>query len=870
MGHVQPLQNGSVVPEDALHEAAAAGLRSPLTSPAPMNPDPLSIRGDAWRVAEESTAEIIQRIQPTKVSEQRRRDVIDYVQRLIRGYLGSDVFPFGSVPLKTYLPDGDIDLTAVCNSGFEESLAIDVRSVLEAEEQNKDSEFEVKDVQYIHAEVKLVKCLIQNIVVDISFNQIGGLCTLCFLEKIDRLIVKDHLFKNSIILIKAWCYYESRILGAHHGLISTYALETLVLYVFHLFHSSLDGPLAVLYRFLDHFSKFDWDNYCISIDGPVRISSLPKLIAEVPETDGGELLLSKDFLNFCVGMFSVPPLKSLENSPKPFPLKNLNIVDPLKESNNLGRSVSKGNFYRIRSAFGYGARKLGRILLLPKEDIVSEVNKFFLNTLERHGSGHRPDVQDSEVCLENMLSSRPRSAESNAQVGELLISHHGGLCEDLKNTRLSDSENYETDDHMEGSVISGGRLNGDAKDLATRITKGVHRPASIEYFSDFSENGNHQDGNTPSICAPFRPGASDNMPEALNSNALQSFGDASNDSVAVSSSSTSQSEDHYSTDQSSTPNDPSNSFESNSTDFRELESNGLSDLTGDYENHFNSLQYVQWCLDPRWYQESAMAAQKLVVNPPSPSQNRNKHLWDANRQPLHLKRKVFHHMGSNGIISGPPLPTSSNYFSSAPPVHPGVFNMENLPKPRGTGTYFPNMNHHQYRDKLSMGRGRNHAPQTYGRPRNIARLQMPPTEASFPERAIHELAPPPPPPPPPPMLQVPIVPNGSGQGKAYPILSESTNQWPSLSSGRRLPPRVNGFAIPPEKLEFGSLGPVTLAMSKEPFRQMDVSDSQSQSSSGSMVPSTPRGQKLAQAANQERAAKMYQLKDDHDFPPLSV
>jgi hypothetical protein len=63
--------------------------------------------------------------------------------------------------------------------------------------------------------------------------------------QVDGLIGKDHLFKRSIILIKAWCYYESRILGAHHGLISTYALETLVLHVFHLFHSSLNGPLAV-------------------------------------------------------------------------------------------------------------------------------------------------------------------------------------------------------------------------------------------------------------------------------------------------------------------------------------------------------------------------------------------------------------------------------------------------------------------------------------------------------------------------------------------------------------------------------------------------------------------------------------------------
>jgi len=66
--------------------------------------------------------------------------------------------------------------------------------------------------------------------------------------QVDRLVGKNHLFKRSIILIKAWCYYESRILGAHHGLISTYALETLILYIFHLFHCSLNGPLAVRFR----------------------------------------------------------------------------------------------------------------------------------------------------------------------------------------------------------------------------------------------------------------------------------------------------------------------------------------------------------------------------------------------------------------------------------------------------------------------------------------------------------------------------------------------------------------------------------------------------------------------------------------------
>lgn len=63
------------------------------------------------------------------------------------------VFPYGSVPLKTYLLDGDIDLTALCSSNVEEALASDVHAVLKGEEQNENAEFEVKDIQFITAEV---------------------------------------------------------------------------------------------------------------------------------------------------------------------------------------------------------------------------------------------------------------------------------------------------------------------------------------------------------------------------------------------------------------------------------------------------------------------------------------------------------------------------------------------------------------------------------------------------------------------------------------------------------------------------------------------------------------------------------------------
>ncbi|KAG2263388.1 hypothetical protein Bca52824_070467, partial [Brassica carinata] len=267
--------------------------------------------------------------------------------------------------------------------------------------------------------VNLVTCLVQNLVVDISFNQLGGISTLCFLEKIDHLIGKDHLFKRSIILIKAWCYYESHILGAVHGLISTYALETLVLYIFHLFHSSLDGPLAVLCKFLDYFSKFDWDKYCISLSGLVCRSSLPEIVVETPENGGQDLLLTSEFLKECLEMYSVPS-PGFETHPRVFQSKYLDIVDPLKENNNLGRSVNKANLNRIRTAFTFGARKLGKIILQSEEEDISfELRKFFSNMLRKHRSDQRRDVLDAVPSVRyNAIS--PISAANHFQEGQMI------------------------------------------------------------------------------------------------------------------------------------------------------------------------------------------------------------------------------------------------------------------------------------------------------------------------------------------------------------------------------------------------------------------------------------------------------------------
>ncbi|KAH0928443.1 hypothetical protein BRARA_D00350 [Brassica rapa] len=348
------------------------------------------IAEESWMIAEERAHEILSIIQPFYVSDRNRNEIIDYVRALIKSHDGIEVFSFGSVPLKTYLPDGDIDMTVITKQDMEDKFFEKMYNTLKSEEGKP--EFDVTDVKFIPAQVKVIKCNIRNIAVDISFNQMAGLCALCFLEQVDQLFGRDHLFKRSIILIKAWCYYESRILGANMGLFSTYALSILVLYIINLFHSSLSGPLSVLYKFLDYYGSFDWSNYCISLSGPVPISRLPELMAASPE-NRQELLLDQKFVRDCVKLYPAPT-KSVETNGLEFPIKQLNIVDPLKYSNNLGKSVTIGNVKRVKHAFTLGARKLRDVLSLPCETIGWRLEKYFGNALERNGKGQRQDVKD--------------------------------------------------------------------------------------------------------------------------------------------------------------------------------------------------------------------------------------------------------------------------------------------------------------------------------------------------------------------------------------------------------------------------------------------------------------------------------------------
>ena len=65
-------------------------------------------------------------------------------------------------------------------------------------------------------------------------------------------------------------------------------------------------------------------------------------LAESPRKDGGTLLLTKEFHDSCIEDYSGDSAGLESNQGRHFNTKFLNVLDPIRDTNNLGRSVNLG------------------------------------------------------------------------------------------------------------------------------------------------------------------------------------------------------------------------------------------------------------------------------------------------------------------------------------------------------------------------------------------------------------------------------------------------------------------------------------------------------------------------------------------------
>eukprot|EP01062_Namystynia_karyoxenos_P074601 TRINITY_DN7155_c0_g1_i1.p1 TRINITY_DN7155_c0_g1~~TRINITY_DN7155_c0_g1_i1.p1 ORF type:complete len:1000 (+),score=215.87 TRINITY_DN7155_c0_g1_i1:104-3001(+) len=218
---------------------------------------------------------VVQAVEWTQSSLARRESVLGRIRGLIHARVPSvRVLLFGSTELRTYLPDGDIDLTLWRTAPGAAGAGEDVGDEWALLRILRDEVLADSQPELVAAEVKLLKCEVDGLQVDITIDQVGGLSALGFLTQVSDTVGRGNLFKRTLILLKAWAYYEARVLGAPAGLLGSYALTIMLVAVF-VRMSGPATPLGALMRFFEIYSAFDFESYAVSVLGAVPICSDP-------------------------------------------------------------------------------------------------------------------------------------------------------------------------------------------------------------------------------------------------------------------------------------------------------------------------------------------------------------------------------------------------------------------------------------------------------------------------------------------------------------------------------------------------------------------------------------------------------------------
>ena len=245
---------------------------------------------------------ILNKLGPNSETENIRSEVLEKITTIINDILQKDmvdyityVIPYGSYPFKTYLKDADIDITICFKSKKSNKMIIDIpiktidatMSKLKEEMENKNKDLEkdlITDIKIIMADIRLLKCNIDNINIDITINNFAGLYKIIFINSIEEQIKHKHkilqsykdtsysdnkgnLFRRTFLLIKAWFFYEGHLMGSNVGLMATYTLEILVIYIFNFYYYEINNEFEGFVKFFEIISEFDWDNKIISLYG---------------------------------------------------------------------------------------------------------------------------------------------------------------------------------------------------------------------------------------------------------------------------------------------------------------------------------------------------------------------------------------------------------------------------------------------------------------------------------------------------------------------------------------------------------------------------------------------------------------------------
>jgi hypothetical protein len=303
---------------------------------------------------------LLEEFGPNRQSLDARLEVVKIVKKIVHGAFPNaaiQIGEYGSLPLRTFLKTGDIDITIIAQEIPFVDFALHILTRVKMQFESlprQPNNLIIEDISLINAEVPILKLKINHISADITVNQIKALSVVYMFEELNKLIPKN-LLKRSIVLCKIWACYFGRILGGMYGNLTSYALETLVLFVINTIPASRSSPIKVLEEMIRFFTDFDWENNVITF---CRVLSVSEYISVITHNND----LYKNATNLLITPSKLAEIKSRLQSPKNMsimPLKHVNILDPFENTNNLGKSVSANNSKRLKEIFRISAEIIG-------------------------------------------------------------------------------------------------------------------------------------------------------------------------------------------------------------------------------------------------------------------------------------------------------------------------------------------------------------------------------------------------------------------------------------------------------------------------------------------------------------------------------
>lgn len=257
-----------------------------------------------------------------------------------------------------------------------------IQIIFESYNSSKNSEI-FCDINMIFADVKLIKLKYENLSFDISINNFTGLSKLILMNFVENKFSNKfphnpNIFKRTLILIKAWCYYEGCILGSNISLMANYALEVLVIYIFNNFSHLFNTELDAFFTFVKIISEFDWKNNILHIFGSTPCNDYLENSKTFEDPEVGALWFIKDdlmniecllpkteilhIINHLEKFKEIDKIQNFSIKKKSMNLKYLNIIDPIFNNNNLGKSINLHNFTKIKKVLEFLSHEVNYII----------------------------------------------------------------------------------------------------------------------------------------------------------------------------------------------------------------------------------------------------------------------------------------------------------------------------------------------------------------------------------------------------------------------------------------------------------------------------------------------------------------------------